>query len=342
MLKKLICFLSFLILYQAPQAYTSDLDSMKQVVETMPEDSAKCVTLINIALLLYSGEEPEVYAHRALELAKKLGIKELIGRSYYAVAWSHGYDEMDKKKTYLDSTVAVFTEIQNMDGLGLAYNINAIMHLEYGKPKEALVSLEKAYEYFGMTGKTARQATILNNIGVCLNDLGRHDEALVKYKEALAFRLKEEPQKPLNIGRVYYGLGETAKALEVYDQATDYYLQSLFYRKKAKNQAVAEALKGIALMIFEVAEKGLDTLSIVQKTQAIGYSTSFAMLDSAEAVPGVTDRIEFLAGIMDVRRKGHLLYGNYKQAYQLLEEQKKIEEDHKLSESSLGAFKDAV
>jgi tetratricopeptide (TPR) repeat protein len=338
MLKNFICFLSFLILYQAKQAYASELDSLKQVVETMPDDSTKGAVLVNIALVLYSGEEAEVYAHRALALAKKLGIKSLIGRAYYAITWSHGYDEMDKKMAYFDSTAMIFDEIQDMDGLGLAYNVNAIMHLEYGDPATALISLQKAYDYFEKSNRKGRQAVILNNMGVCLNELNRPEEAIVNFKKALAYHMKEEPEEYVRIGRVHFAWGDALKALGEYDAATDHYLESYVFRKKGNNQAVAEALKGIALMVYEAAKKGQDTLAIMQKVKPYGFSTSFELLDSAENVDGVSERIEFLSAIKDVRRKGYLLYGNYEQAYHILEEQKKIEEDHKLSESSLEAF----
>ncbi len=340
MLKKISFICYFFFLFLGNNAFSANVDSLKQAVKSMPDDSLKCATLVNISLILYSGEESEVYAYRALALAKKLGIKRLIGRAYYAITWSHGYDEMDKKTAYWDSTVMIFTETQDADGLGLAYNVNAIMYLNYDEPEEALASLEKAYAYFEQANDKGLQAVILNNIGVCLNELGRPEEAIERFEKALAYHLKEKPIAHIRIGRVYFGLGDASKALGKVDIATDYYLQSYTYRKKAHNQAVAEALKGIALMIFETAEKGQDTLPIIQKIQAIGFATSFALLDSAEAVKGIAERIEFLAAIYDVRRKGHLLYGNYKQAYLLLEEQKRIEEEHKLSASSLEAFAD--
>ena len=75
MLKKLTCLAYLLLVTHAALALSNGLDSLKQVVETLPEDSSKCVTLINISLILYSGEACEVYAHRGLELAKKLAIK---------------------------------------------------------------------------------------------------------------------------------------------------------------------------------------------------------------------------------------------------------------------------
>ena len=104
---------------------------------------------------------------------------------------------MDKKTAYLDSAIAVFTKLGDLDGLGLAYNVNGSMLMEYGSLEQAKASYEKAYDYYVQSGNKERQAVILKNWGVTLNMMGNPKEAMLKYDQALTFRLQQQPESPL-------------------------------------------------------------------------------------------------------------------------------------------------
>ena len=64
-------------------------------------------------------------------------------------------------------------------------------------------------------------------------------------------------------------------------------------------------------MTFETAEKGQDTIGIVQQLKDFGIPNSLAALDSAANVAGVAESKGFQLSIMDVRRKWHLIQGDY-------------------------------
>lgn len=331
-----VCFL----MCQAVHATPTNLDSLKQALKSMPEDSTKCEAILHIVFTLYSGDEAEKYGTQALAMAKRLNNPKLKGRAYYALAWCHGFDEMDKKTAYIDSAVHEFTLIEDLGGLGLVHNANASILLEYGEFESAKASLEKAYGYFVATGDKNRQAVILNNWGVSFNEMGKPDSALPKFNEALAFELAKQPIDAAKVGRVYLGLGESNRLLGRHLEATDYYLLSYKNRKQANTLGVSEVLTNIASMIFEAAEQGIDTTDIIPKIQAYGFPNTLALLDSAAAFPGIEGRDGLLSSIQDVRRKGHLLRGNYQEAYNILWELKQQEEEQKLSASSLEALAD--
>ncbi len=333
-----VCF--SLLIHQLVLALPHNLDSLKQVAETMPDDSLKCEMFLNIVTILYSGEEAKVYGQRALKLAKALNNPKLVGKSYNMLAWSHDLGEMDKKTNFLDSAEIIFNEIKDKNGLGSVYNTKGTMFVNYGSLDEGEALYKKAYEYYLESGNEERQAGILNNWAVALNLMNKPLDAMVKYKKALDFRLKEQPKQPIKIGRLYNGMGESSKLLGNFSQATDYYLESYNYRKRANNIAVAEVFINISAMVNEAIEQGKDTMDIVNRIRTFGVPNSLALLDSALAVPGVAERLGFVYAIMDVRRERHLLDGNYQQAYNILLEQKKIDEENKLSASSLGALAD--
>ncbi len=330
----------FLLMLPLTLSAATEVDSIKQVVETMPEDSMKCATYLRIAFLLYNGPEAINYSYRALDLAKALGEQQLLGKAYHRLAWCLHYDEMDKKVALLDSSAMVYDRLGDLDGLGLTYDGRGSILMHYGSLEEANEAYIKAYDYYSQSENEERKAGILNNWGICMNLLEQPEEAIAKYQTALDYRLQEQPENPVAIARIYFGLGQSAELLEDLEVATTHYFESYKYRDKVKNIAVAENLIAIADMAYKGAKKGLDTMGIFRKIQSLGFANTQALLDSAAVVPGVAERLGFTYYIKDVRRKGELLRGNYQVAYQLLQDLKTMDEEAKLSDASLGAFAD--
>ena len=342
MLKKLL-FLGSLVLLSKTlfAAAPPNLDSLKQAVIGMPDDSLKYEALIKITELLSSGDEAEIYGRKALHLAKKLNKIQWQGSAYQRLAFCHTYDEMDKKIAYLDSATIIFNRLEDWEGLAWVYNARALMFMDYGSLEECKEAFQKAYNYFLKTGNQNNQAIMLNNLGVILNMANEPQEAIKHLNQALDFRLAEVPERPLQIGRLYFNLGDAAKLSSNLNLAVDYYLKAYQYRKKANHVAgISESLVGLANIIYEAAEQQEDTMVMLHKIQALNMPHSYALLDSALAMPSTSNRIGFKYQILNVRRRRQLLYNNYAQAYQLLWEQKKIDEEQKLSESSLSAFAD--
>lgn len=307
----------------------------------MPEDSLKCEALFHLTDLLSSGDEAELYALKALRLAQRLNLPALIGRAYQRLAFCHTFDEMDKKTAYLDSAALIFKQSNDLNGLGWVYNARGSIMMNYGYLEEAEGAYVTAFNYFKKTGHEGSQATLLNNRAIILNMLNKPDEAITHLNKALDFRLSEQPQAPVRIGRIYYNLGDAAKLSGNINLAVEHYLSSYEYRKKGNHIAgMSEVLMGLASLTYEMAEEKRDTLGIFEKIQSLNIPHSYALLDTAIAMPGMAERISVQYHITNIRRRRQLLYNNYFQAYKLLWEQKKIDEEHKLSESSLASFAD--
>lgn len=337
---KLLWVFLFFLSWDASMAQSNELDSLKAVVETMPEDSLKTETYLKIAYLLYAGEESERYAQKALDLAKILNSKRLIGKSYHRLAWCHGFDEMDKKTAYLDSASATFLSIGDYFGLGNVYDTKGTILMAYGSLYEAMISYQQSYDFFSEIEDEERKAAVLNNWAIAEYSLGKPNEAIVKFKKALEFRFKEIPVSHIDIARLYQGLGECYRMNGDLELATENYLKGYEHRKEAENIGVVESMLSIASMIYTAAENQLDTLSIVSQVQDYGFRNSDELIKAAENVKGVEDRIGIQESIMDVKRQRYLLEKNYEAAYELLQKQKQIQEEYKLSESSLEAMAD--
>ena len=337
--KGLVIFL-FLISVRFASAQTIELDSLKEAVESITDDSLKTESYLRIAYLLYAGEESEMYAYKALDLAKSLKNPQLIGKAYHRLAWCHGWDEMDKKTAYLDSAASIFSRIGDIYGLGNVYDTKGTILMEYGSLKEADISYQQAYETYSQIGNEERKAGILNNWAVAKYSLGEIDESIEKFNKALEFRIQEKPISDIDIARIYQGLGECYRMKGDLEMATVNYLKGYKHREAAKNIGMVESLVSLASMIYDAAEQSKDTTQIVNLMRENGFENSQQLIQIAEQVNGLEDRIWMQESIMDVKRRRFVLNKDFESAYELLKKQKQILEENKLSEGSLEAIAD--
>ncbi len=338
MTRRLLLFLLLTICPMLAFGSQSKIDSLSQILEKTTDDSTRCELYIAIALLQYTGEEAVSTGHKALDLARDMQNEILIGRAYNCLAWCYSLQWTDVKTAYLDSALAIFTKLNDADGLGMVYNTRAILLLDYGSMEEALGSLKSAYEYFGEAGNQHRQATVLNNWAVVLTDLNRLEEAIQKYDTALMYRLSEDPPNAVELGRIYFGMGRCAAMLGRPKEALNYYLESYRNRKRSVSKSVAETLIEISAMVCDWALAGNDTTALVRQMARSGIPNSMVPIQMAMEVLEASGPHQFGYSILDVRRKKALIDGDFEQAYALLAEQKKMDEEIKLSDSSLEAL----
>ncbi|MBD1262178.1 sensor histidine kinase [Maribacter polysiphoniae] len=340
MLGKQLFFLLIIIGFKFATGQPNELDSLKTVVNLMPEDSLKCETYLRIADLLYSGEESEWYANKALRLSKNLNSPRLIGRSYHRLAWCHGLDEMDKKTAYLDSATIRFTSIADNYGLGSVYDTKGTILMAYGSISEALKAYQQAYDFYSKIPDSERQAGVLNNWAIAEYTGGNTKEALYKFQKALDYRITEKPISHIDIARLYQGLGECHRINGDMEMAATNYLKGYEHRNAVENIGVVESMLSLASLIYEAAERKMDTLAIVGLVNDYGFVSSLHLIESAEKTRGIADRIGMKNAIMDVRRQRNILNKDFKAAYEILLKQKQLQEEYKLSESSLEAMAD--
>lgn len=332
----LLLYLSITVSVAFGQA--TKIDSLRSQFDHPMDDSSKVVALNNFALVLYSGDEAVARATEALLISRTLRNSKLMASSYATLAWVHSFKDMEIKIRFLDSAITIFVNLNDKEGLGTVYNTRASIQIEYGDNEGAIVSLRRAYDFFDELGNEHRTAIILNNWAVVLNSLELPNQALEKAEEALAFRQQEDPSNILELGRIHFVMGSTMMKLGKPLQAADHFLDSYQYRNEAGSYGIAEALLELSVLMMSEAQEGHDTLALHQRIRAAGFMNSAALIDSANAVPALEERQRFIYKILDVKRQRALVYGNYKEAYQLLEEQKIYNEERKLSEESLAAF----
>ena len=339
LMRPLYISLCLLVCHMAVASSVTELDSLKAIVEEMPDDSLRCEVLLRITDLINEGVEAEKYGREALVTAKKVKNPNLLARAHEYLAWVLSYDKMDEKVRHLDSASLLFTATGNLEGLGLVHSLKGIVLMDYEYFGEAEKSLKKSYTYYGQAKLQTKQANILNTWGVLLNDMNKPSEAMFKLQEALELTLAKQPENTLGIGRIYYNMGEAARRSGDFDAAVDYFLDALQYRKKANHTAgVAEVYVGIANTALNARQSRKDTTKIAAKLQVLNVSDFSSLLDSAMALPDMENRKSIIYEVTDLRREHALLEKDYRGAYDLLMQLKKHDEEHKLSSSSLEAF----
>lgn len=319
---------------------STELDSLRAAVKSMPEDSLKCETYLRIAYLLYAGDESEYYAGQGLALARNLNSPRLIGKSFHRLGWCLGLDAMDRKTSYLDSAAAYFTRINDLYGLGSVADTRGGILMDYGSIAEALSAYQQAYDFFARIPDEERKAGILNNWAIAEYTGGNPGEALKKYHQAMEYRLTENPVSHIDIARLYQGVGECHRLNGDLPLAVSNYLSGYEHRKKAEVVGVVESMMSVASLMYQAAEKGLDTTRLLDSLKAHGFEHSTDLITAAEQTPGLADRMGLQNYILDVKRQHDLLNHNYKAAYDILLRQKQMQEASKLSESSLAAMAD--
>lgn len=321
-------------------AQSRELDSLGRVVKTMPEDSLKCETYLEMAYLFYAGDSSVAFAMKALQLAKKLNSPRLIGKSYHRLAWSLSLDQMDKKTAYLDSAETSFNAINDAYGLGNVYDTKGAILMDYGSLKESYEAFEKAYDYFSSIPNEERKANVLNNWAVAQYMGGYTRESLEKYQLALDFRLNESPVSHIDIARLYQGMGECHRINGDLELAASNYLKGYEHRKAADNIGVVESMISIVSMMYEAAEQQKDTTSVWSLINEYGFKSSRDLIDKAERIRGVPGRPGLQNYIWSAKRQYYLLNKDFEAAYALLLKEKAYQEESKLKESSLEAFAD--
>jgi CHAT domain-containing protein/Flp pilus assembly protein TadD len=120
--------------------------------------------------------------------------------------------------------------------------------------RQAIAKYQEALPLYRAVGDKAREALILNNIGLVYDDLGETQKALDSYNQSLplARAVSDKATEAVilsNIGAVYDALGERQKALDSYNQSLP------LFRAVDNKAGEARTLSNIGLVYSALGEK---------------------------------------------------------------------------------------
>ncbi|MFC3562955.1 tetratricopeptide repeat protein [Pedobacter jamesrossensis] len=207
------CFAFFIIAVNSiAQTKTSQqkLDSLLIVNQKyIKQDSVKASLYIDILRLygrLNNQDKVEEYALKSLQLANKLGSKNLAGLAHNrAGLFYHGVNNYQKAEENYKKALKEYLSINNQERAAGIYMSLGAMYIaipDYGK---ALEMNQKAVAIYQKTNSEDNLSSCYLNISEIYQDLGQHKQALEYLRMALKFFIKNEDYRGQALA--YEGIG---------------------------------------------------------------------------------------------------------------------------------------
>ena len=242
--------------------------------------------LIDLSQTYYSGEKSMKHALSALSLSKEIGSVNQLGNAYVQVAWSHSSNyDMNLASVYIDSALQILESIKPGSELVRAYNVKALLFMDYGQFDLAEGIFQKALTLSVEAKDIEAQARVLNRWGVMYIRQKKGLEASKKHKKTLG--LVRLLKNDILISRSIHNLGVSAFLMKEYKIAIDYLIESYNLRSRIKYyNGLAETMAKIAEVIFTVESANISPEYYYDKLNLIGYDSTFDMLESILLLPG--------------------------------------------------------
>ncbi|UCH14516.1 MAG: tetratricopeptide repeat protein [Bacteroidales bacterium] len=223
----LLIILVFLCFLQSYSGSTEYPDSVKENIED-GDLTDRLFALIELAEYNKddSAELVFLYSSQARELALKLGIDSILGKSYMMMGISKlELGDFYESENYLTSAQNIYTDLQHTGKLAIIYFNLGIAEYFLGNYKESIRNYQNALTYY--TDKTDKQmvANIYQNIGVVHRKMENYKKALEYYNKSLT--LNTELENEYNIAGLTQNIGLVYINQELYDTAL-YYVDSSY------------------------------------------------------------------------------------------------------------------
>jgi adenylate cyclase len=239
------CLLFFLALLSSAQHH--QVDSLKALLSSTPDDSLKVNNLITIANRSVSFDPAATirFGTQAKELAEKLNYQKGLGYALKSIGM--GYYVQAKwvdVLIYWQQSLQTFEQNNEKAGIAnMSSNLGAV-HFSQGDDNKAIEYFLQSLKVSEEIGDKLRIATALVNIGsVYSNKENTHDLALEYYHRALT--LSNELGDYEAIGTVAVNMGEIFLKRNIPDSALFFFNTSLDAYKQAESVKVSYTLNNI-------------------------------------------------------------------------------------------------
>ncbi len=226
---KFLGLVAFALGFALPLSAQNAIDSLKQVVTTLPADSSRITPLMTLAraLLNTSPKQSLVYSSEAVQLARKAQLEKplatalrLQGNVYMNLS------KYDSSMNYYIASLKLCEKIDDKLGMaGCLMNIGNIYTKSLKDYDQSLSYYGKALVIIEELQDKKRIATIYNNMGLVYVEKGEPDVALQYFNKAMAIR--KQVKDVAGMASLQNSMGDAYKAKKDYIQAVYFYTQSL-------------------------------------------------------------------------------------------------------------------
>lgn len=209
-------------------AQNAKADSLKAIIATMREDTAKVNALLDLSSSVFRSEPDTaiIYAEQGIQLAKQLQFQKGIGYALKNIGLAY-YIKSDFAEVlnYWHQSLDIFKSIDDQQGISNLNNNIGAVHFNYGDDPKALEFYLESLKAAEQLGDQLRMATALTNIGaIYFKKPATHDKAFDYYLRAMAISEATGNQSAIgtsavNLGELYTEKKEYLSALANFEKA---------------------------------------------------------------------------------------------------------------------------
>ncbi|MCB0791385.1 MAG: tetratricopeptide repeat protein [Flavobacteriales bacterium] len=221
--------LLLLLLAARPLFAGSPLDSLRQVVEGLPNDTSRLPVLTNMLRLTVFNRPDTALAICAtyLEIAERSGDPVEIGKAHNYAGMCRSVQARPAKA--LNEYLLALRSFEQGDDpwyTAMAHNNVASIYKDEQRQADAMTEFMQALKGFRQVGDTVWMANVSNNMANIYYDEGRYDSAVYHYEDAiriLSGRGQDAfaAQVRMNLGNALYILGDLEGGLARMKEARD-------------------------------------------------------------------------------------------------------------------------
>ncbi len=320
----LIQFIYLLSLVGQSFAQSSQIDSLKAILETAKEDTSKVNTLNALASNISSSDPNEAIriGSEAKKLAEQLNFQQGLASALHNIG--HGYF---MQGNYLEASInweqslEIYESLEDKIGIASLIGNLGTTHVLMGNNVQAIDFFLKSLEIAESNCDSFRIVSCMVNIGlVYSNNLRTYDKALEYYSNSL--RISESINYLDAIGIISFNLGDLYFDQELYDSALYYFEKSLISFDNTVDEAASLSYIG---EIY--AKRGDYQIAIEYQREA---------LEIADKAGSKLEQTTALLGLA----KTHKAKGDLRLAINYFEQAKTIAEEAELTNELRDAYKE--
>ena len=210
------------------------IDSLQAVLKTIPEDTNKVNTLIELCRAQPSSDLKLIlqFANEAITLSQKINFPEGEADTYFYLGYSYyAAGDMPKALESILKALGIYEKVGNTIEMGYAYNAIGLIYKSQDETKDALTFFNRACSIWTKQGFKDGISLALSNLGSIYEIEQMDSLALDHYERSLKLS-KEIDNKPgisntLNaIGSIYLKKKQFTKSFEYQKEALRYAIES--------------------------------------------------------------------------------------------------------------------
>ncbi|MEO8474530.1 MAG: tetratricopeptide repeat-containing sensor histidine kinase [Chryseolinea sp.] len=263
MLFRVVVLVIFLQVHFVCCAQINEIDSLENIVKTIPADTAKVWHLNKLVTVLREKDNIKamIYGEQARELALLLNYKPGLATALENVGWLH-YRKGDYSTSLALSLEALTMseELNDQSGIARCLNSIAAINIEQSQHALGISNFKRAYAISDRIGDKSAMARALCNISFCYLGLKEMDSAKLYANRGL--RLSRQFNKPYMVGFALRTLGD----VDVNDQN---YKEALVKFDRAF--VISDSLQNVFLKVSTVHRIGKTYFLLKQYDRAASY-----------------------------------------------------------------------